>query len=149
MASRGKVDARLAGDVDVLGVCVGAARMAFPLDGLPDRAVLQDKVGGWTVVVFWQGRTRTAAAYRAVAGDALLRFEPDAIAPRTAPFRDANTRTRWSIAGRGIDGLLRGRELTWVDSIQCRWFAWSAENPRTAVHHPATPSRKGPGEKGR
>lgn len=134
LTSRGTIDGRLPVEAHVLGVRVGDATMAFPLDGLPERAVLQEKVGGWTVVVLWQGLTRTAAAYRAVQDDVLLNFQPDEIAPRTAPFRDTNTRTRWSIAGRGIDGLLRGQELTWVDSIQCRWFAWSAEHPDTLVH---------------
>ena len=61
--------------------------------------------------------------------------EADPIAADVDPFRDTNTGTRWSIAGRAIDGLLRGHELVWVDSIQCRWFAWSAEHPDTAVHH--------------
>jgi hypothetical protein len=143
IASRGETDDRLPAEAGVLGVRVGDARMAFPLDGLPDRAVLQDTVGGWTVVVFWQGRTGTATAYRAVTGGTRLRFEPDPIAPRTAPFRDVNTRTRWSIAGRGIDGLLRGEELTWVDSIQCKWFAWAAEHPDTSVHELAPPAGNG------
>jgi len=135
--SRGEVDARLPADTMVLGVEVGDAHMAFPLDGLPARAVLRDKVGGWTIAAFWYGPTHTAVAYRAVKDDVLLDFHADDVSPVTAPFKDRNTRTRWSLAGRGIDGLLRGEELTWVDGIQCRWFAWVAEHPGTAVHVPA------------
>ena len=44
------------------------------------------------------------------------------------------TGTRWTLAGRAIDGPLRGQELTWVDSIQCRWYAWSTEYPETLLH---------------
>ena len=54
--------------------------------------------------------------------------------PESAPFKDEQTGTRWSLAGRGIDGPLRGKELKWVDGIQCRWYAWSAEYPETAIY---------------
>ena len=37
-------------------------------------------------------------------------------------------------AGRGADGRLKGKELDYVDSVKCRWFAWSAEFPETAVY---------------
>jgi hypothetical protein len=132
--SRVRVDERLPAEANVLGVRVGDACMAFPVDGLPARAVLRDKVGGWTVAVFWYGPTGSAVAYRAVKGDVVLDLYADDVSPATAPFKDRNTQTRWSLAGRGIDGLLRGEELTWVDGIQCRWFAWVAEHPDTAVH---------------
>lgn len=141
--SRGDADPRLPAEAPVLGVVANGARMAFPLEGLPERAVLRDKVGGFTIVVFWYGPTASAVAFRAVKHDVLLDFHVDDIAPATAPFKDRNTSTRWSLAGRGIDGLLRGEELTWVDCIQCRWFAWAAEHPDTAVHaEPAGEAKK-------
>ena len=39
----------------------------------------------------------------------------------------------YEIAGRAIDGPLRGQELTWAKSIQCRWYAWASEYPKTSV----------------
>lgn len=137
--SRGRPDPRLPPETMVLGVRVGNACVAFPLAGLPPRAVMQDKVGDWTISVLWLAATDSATAYRAVKDGTLLALQPDPVAPDVAPFRDTNTGTRWSMAGRAIDGLLRGHELTWVDSIQCRWFAWSAEYPHTTVHQPAAP----------
>jgi hypothetical protein len=91
-------------------------------------------VGGEPVAVFWYGPTRSAAAFSPRLQDRRLTFYADEIAPETAPFMDRETGTRWSLAGRGIDGPLRGRELTWVNSIQCRWYAWAAEHPGTAVY---------------
>lgn len=137
--TRGVVDARLPAESMVLGVMVNGSPMAFPLHELPARAVLQDKVGGTSVVVFWYAPTGSAVAYRAVKNETRLDFNVDEIAPPVAPFKDKNTGTRWSLAGRGIDGMLRGDELTWVDGIQCRWFAWAAEHPQTAVHVRPTP----------
>jgi hypothetical protein len=146
-ASRGTVDARLPADAPVLGVFANGVSMAFPLAGAAERAVLQDKVGGTSVVVFVNGAARAATAFRAVRADVRLEFAVDAIAPVTAPFKDKNTNTRWSVAGRGIDGLLRGEELVWVDSVQCHWFAWVAEHPDTLVHEAAPPPAEGGAKK--
>jgi hypothetical protein len=132
--SMGQVDPRLGAMALVLGVEVGDARMAFPIDEKVERAAFQDTVGGEPVTVFWYGLTRTAVAFSRKVGDRTLDFHADEISPETAPFKDKQTGTRWTLAGRGIDYELRGKELTWVPSIQCRWYAWAAENPRTVVH---------------
>jgi hypothetical protein len=83
--------------------------------------------------VFWYGRTQSAVAFNRQLDGQTLTFYADGISPETAPIKDKETGTRWTLAGRGIDGPLRGKELDWVDSIQCRWFAWSAEYPETQV----------------
>ncbi|MSR63542.1 MAG: DUF3179 domain-containing protein [Planctomycetes bacterium] len=129
----GKPDARLAPLDEVLGVRVGEKTMAFPLAGLEARATLQATVGDWSVAVFWYEPTRTAVAWRRALEGAKLDFYGDPVSPATAPIKDRETGTRWSLAGRGIDGLLRGKELVWVDSVQCRWYAWVAEHPDTEV----------------
>ena len=40
------------------------------------------------------------------------------------------------MAGRAVDGPLRGKQLDWINSVQCRWYAWVAENPKTEIHVP-------------
>ena len=49
------------------------------------------------------------------------------------PSKIKETGTRWTLAGRGVDGPLRGKELTWVNGIQCRWYAWAADYPDTLL----------------
>ena len=51
-----------------------------------------------------------------------------------APFMDQETGSRWDIAGRAVEGELKGWTLTWLDSTQVKWFAWAAEYPETAVY---------------
>src|SRR5207249_910692 len=80
------------------------------------------------------GPTRTAVAFAAKLADHVLTFYPDGVSPETAPFKDKETGTRWTLAGRGVDGPLRGKELGLVDSVQCRWYAWAAEHPQTTLH---------------
>lgn len=132
--SMGKVDGRLQPSGMVLGVEFDGGQKAYPLDKLPARACLQDTVGKQNIAVLWYGPTRTAVAFEAAAGDQPLTFYADNGSPETAPFKDRETGTRWTLAGRAVDGPLRGTELKWINCIQCRWHAWSAEYPETQVH---------------
>lgn len=136
MTTMGDVDERLKPEASVMGVHIHDDTMAFALDDQAARACLNDSVGDTPVSVFWYGRTRSAIAFNRRLDDRVLTFYADDISPETAPIKDRETGTRWTLAGRGIDGPLRGRELQWVDSIQCRWFAWSAEFQDTKIHVP-------------
>jgi hypothetical protein len=92
------------------------------------------EAGTEPVAVFWYGPTRTSVAWSAKLEERTLTFRASESAPETAPFQDKETGTRWTLAGRGVDGPLKGKELTWVNSVQCRWYAWAAEYPDTSVH---------------
>jgi hypothetical protein len=130
----GQVDPRLQPMQSVLGVEAAGATMAFPLDESAERACYTNSVNGERVAVFWYKPTRTAIAWSTKLDQRELHFYADKISPETAPFKDKETGTRWSLAGRGIDGPLRGRELTWATSVQCKWYAWAAEYPETQIH---------------
>lgn len=132
----GTVDDRLTPLSMVLGVEAGADRKAYPLDQAVERACYRDKIGADEFAVFWYKPTQTAVAFRSKLGDRQLTLYADEISPETAPFKDKETGSRWTLAGRAVDGPLKGQELTWIPSLQCRWYAWAAENPETAVYAP-------------
>lgn len=133
--SMGKIDTRLEPMQLVMGVEVDEAAQAFPLDTTSERACHTGQIGKESVAVLWYGPTQTAVAFSAKLDDRVLSFYADDISPDTAPFKDQETGSRWTLAGRAVDGPLRGRELTWTPSIQCRWYAWSNEYPSTTIHH--------------
>jgi Protein of unknown function (DUF3179) len=139
--SMGTVDPRLPPPASVMGVEVEGQTAAFPLDGAGERACWTDTVGGETVAVFWYRPTRSAVAYNCKLDDRLLHLYADEVSPETAPFKDRETGSRWTLAGRAVDGPLKGRELAWVNSLQCRWYAWAAEHPETRVYS-STSARK-------
>jgi hypothetical protein len=133
--SMGDPDSRLDAMQSVLGVELEDRQIAFPLDEAKERTCQLAAVpGSGGVAAFWYAPTRSAIAFSTRLEDRDLTLHADGISPETAPFKDKETGTRWTLAGRGIDGPLRGRELRWVSSIHCRWFAWSAEYPRTLIH---------------
>ena len=132
----GKADGRLPPMAGVLGVEAGGAARAYPLDPASERACYTDTVNSEPVAVFWYGPTQSAVAFRASLDGRRLTFYADPVSPETAPFKDRETGTRWTLAGRGIDGPLRGRELEWVSSVQARWYAWAAEYPGASLYAP-------------
>lgn len=135
-ATLGSPDKRLPVLAPVLGVEINGQAKAFPLERLAERACLTDAVGGEPVAVFWYGPTRSAVSFSGRLKDRKLTFYADSVSPETAPFKDRETGTRWTMAGRGVDGPLRGEELNWVPGIQSRWYAWVAEFPGTTLHEP-------------
>lgn len=132
-------DPRLSRLDPVLGAEGKQSQVAFPLKDLPARQVIPTELDGQPVAMFWYGKTETAVLFETTVNGRELSFYADDISPETAPFKDRETGTRWTLAGRAVDGPLRGTELRWVDSVQCRWFAWSNEYPETRIIQPKTP----------
>lgn len=136
LARIGPTDKRLPATDFVIGLESDSDPLAISLKDLGDRACLRVTVDQRNIAVFWYGFTHSAVAFAAELDGSPLTFYADAISPETAPFKDRETGTRWTLAGRGVDGPHRGRELTWIPSVQCRWFAWSHEFPQTRLRIP-------------
>ena len=133
LESIGDVDQRLEKFSMVIGIEGEKEQTALTLENLGDRNCRMTKVDGKPIAVFWYGPTKTAVAFVPEVNGQQLTFYADGISPETAPFKDHQTGTRWTLAGRGIDGKLRGSELKWAPSIACKWYAWSHEYPKTKV----------------
>ena len=127
-------DSRLGKLEPVIGIEGSKSRLAVSLKDLPARQVINVSVDAKPVSVFWYQKTQTAVAFHSILEGRKLTFYADEISPETAPFKDKETGTRWTLAGRGVDGPLKGKELDWVDSVQCRWYAWSTDYPESKIH---------------
>lgn len=136
--TRAPADRRLPESTEVLGVTAGGIWKAYPLQALPkEGGVIRDKLGDQDVAIFWFPSTGTAAAYATRVDDAdateSVKLEFDAAEP-AAPFVDRASGSRFGVEGRAVSGPLKGKTLTWIDSVQCKWFAWAAEHPTTEIH---------------
>ncbi len=137
LSTRGPVDPRLSPETEVLGVSLNGRARAYTVAALRDAAgVLADELAGERLVVLWNEATGTAAAYSPeVDGtdppqSVILRRDA---AGEQAPFVDDETRSRWGVEGRAVEGPLKGKTLRWLPAVQCRWFAWAAEYPQTEL----------------
>jgi hypothetical protein len=148
-ASRGPADRRLPDEERVLGVWDGKLAWAWPLRQSGEE--IQVKEFGAAErpgVLLWYGPTKTATAYAAVAEKlkptARLGYKGDRLEARKvklavgradspAPFVDQETESTFDIAGRCVEGPLKGWTLEPLDAVQVKWFAWAAEYPKTAI----------------
>ena len=133
----GEVDPRLKPTANVLGVEIDGHTKAYPIDDVGQRECFNDSLADQSITVFWFQPTHTGVAFNRELDGRALTFYADAISPESAPIKDRETGTRWTLAGRGIDGPLRGKELRWVSGVQCHWYAWAAEYPKTELHDPS------------
>jgi hypothetical protein len=140
LKSRGPADKRLPANTHVLGVALGKQQRVYTLDRMELEGLIRDEIDGKSVAVLWFHPTRTAAAYLCEASPP----KKEAGTPRRVtlrldrkgkdtPFVDRETGSRWDIAGRAVEGELKGWTLGWVDSTQVKWFAWAAEYPQTTI----------------
>jgi hypothetical protein len=145
---KGEVDGRLAAVERVIGVESAGEFTAFPYFRLRDEsvanvAVVNARVGGKAVTVFWRKGTNSAlgnpdiAAARDVGsaagfsrrvGGRTLTFEA-----RAGRIEDIQTGSEWNLFGQALKGRLRGERLVPVDAIDSFWFDWAAFHPDTEI----------------
>lgn len=106
--------------------------IAFPfhaMDARGERWVAEFDYGGEAAAVFWDRSRFAAVAVRPVAGGRRLAFrvEEDAIV-------DAETGSRWSVAGVATEGALAGERLAIIpEAYVAFWLAWAGFHPGTQL----------------
>jgi hypothetical protein len=135
--TRSKPDSRLPAETVVAGLWLEGSARAYPLSATDKTRILSDRVHGQDVVVLWHLPTHAAAIYvpqvEGTEPPQPVKLSVDDHRP-DAPFVDHQTRSHWGVEGRAVDGPLKGKTLRWLDSVQCKWFAWAAEYPKTDVY---------------
>jgi hypothetical protein len=147
-AFRDEPDDRLPATARVLGIARAGDVVAFPYevvsaDAVNGSAVVESKVAGERVVVFWKAGTASAldtrdisqgrdvgaiAAYRPEANGRALTFEVG-----EEGIVDRETGSTWSILGVALAGPLAGERLVPELAIDSLWFDWAAFHPETRI----------------
>ena len=131
----GDVDSRLEPLTLVMGLEGKTTQKAYTAQRFA-RASVHDRRTGWgangRVLVCSYGHRRGISQHaRRSPADVLCERM---LSPESAPFKDKETGSRWTVVGRSVDGPLKGKQLDWIDSIQSRWYAWAANYPETAIY---------------
>ncbi|MGH2740486.1 MAG: DUF3179 domain-containing protein [Actinomycetota bacterium] len=152
---RGNIDDRLNPIERVVGIEQSKQVVAFPYSILSDgfraeAGVVQDRVGGREVAVFWRAGVASAldspeiALGRDVGSSGV--FVPEAngrrlnFRVRDGEIVDRETSSVWSLGGLAVSGPLEGEQLEPVAHINAFWFAWQAYHPDTHISR-ADPAR--------
>lgn len=139
----GEVDGRLAGKERVIGIRDGGLGVAVRTTELAEAGVVEVELGERDLVVWLQPGTASALDDATVSGGrdvgATGVFEPVVEGRRLTfsrtddGFVDDQTRSRWDVLGRAVDGPLRGTNLEAYPHVDTFWFAWAAFLPDTEV----------------
>lgn len=130
----------------VLTVDINDEAIAYPYDVLREANIINDRVGSEDIVVIWAEGTASALDTRnipdgqevgsAVAYSRLLDDMTLTFLFVDGKFRDEQTNSEWNILGQAVAGVLKGRQLSPVVSINHFWFSWAAFKPETRIYQP-------------
>lgn len=125
-------DPRLALSDLLLGVRVGDAARAYPLERLAKTGgVVEETVEGVPLTVWFDAPSRTAVAYHARVGDRVRSFHR-----RPEGFVEQETGSRFTLTGRAVDGPLAGTQLQRPTSCLAEWYGWYPHHPHTSLWGP-------------
>jgi len=128
-------DDRLKAYTKVIGLTVGDASRAFPLDALDRVRVVNGELGGQPILVVHQPKSDTTTAFVARANGMRLTFE--AANAGATELIDRETRSRWDAYGTCTSGKLKGIQLEMLIMEPEYWFAWSEFHPKTTIFDPS------------
>jgi hypothetical protein len=113
----------------VLGLLARDRAVAYPLNRIEERGLVEDEVDGVPVLLVVSDRQAlSASVFSRVFNGRVLTFR---LAGRG--LVDRETGTRWSLDGEGVAGALAGRRLDLIPATTSYWFAWRAVHPETIV----------------
>jgi hypothetical protein len=125
-------DDRLKAYTKVIGLTVGDASRAFPLDALDQSRVVNEELGGTPILVVHQPKSDTTTAFVARANGTRLTFAE--ANPSAAALVDRETQSRWTPYGECTSGKLKGSRLEALIMEPEYWFAWSEFHPGTTIY---------------
>jgi hypothetical protein len=134
--TRRDLDTRLDAEERVFALAAQGASKVWPLKAFGKRPEIRSTtLGSENCVILWDGRTRTAAAYAPESDEPKAEKVTLAVDASDAdsPWVDKETGSRWSIAGRAVSGPRKGQTLRWLPGVMVKWYAWSAEYPKTSI----------------
>jgi hypothetical protein len=127
-------DDRLKAYAKIIGLTVGGASRAFPLDALSRVRVVNEALAGQPILVVHQPKSDTTTAFVARANGMRLTFE-EANTGATE-LLDRETRSRWDAYGACTSGKLKGTQLEMLIMEPEYWFAWAEFHPNTTIFEP-------------
>jgi hypothetical protein len=125
-------DDRLKPKTMILGVDVGGASKAFPLEALRRERVVNDTLGGKPILIVHQPASDTTTAFVARAGGRTLTFA--AANEGATELTDRETKSRWTPYGECVSGTLKGSALEAIILEPEYWFAWSEFHRDTGIY---------------
>ncbi len=139
----GELDGRLLPMERVVALSLNGIDVAYPYGVLSEAGVIQDRLDGREVVVFYQFGTSSALGDAVIAqgadvGAAAV-YDPEldgrrlTFSRQDGEFVDQETGSTWNLLGEATAGPSAGVQLSPVVHGNHFWFAWAAFKPETVI----------------
>lgn len=116
----------------VVGITLGGASRAYPMEDLRKQAPVLDTLGGVPLLLLVEQDGVSVRAFRReVEGKTLELFQKAGSTP--PELLDAETGSVWDFSGRAVAGPLAGKSLERVQTLKDYWFDWKQYNPDSGV----------------
>jgi len=125
------VDDRLFAKDIVTGLTIDGNSKAYPHEELVKTVIVNDELGGQSIVVIWNPDLEDASIFSRVINGQVLNFEYDNI---NKTMLDDETGSNWSLAGMATAGQMAGKQLSQIPAFRSFWFAWVAFYPETELY---------------
>jgi len=112
----------------VIGVKYNHSEKAYDWNKLVKEKIIQDSVAGMPLIIAVEKDTASFHVYDRRVNGSTLTFQPG---DNNDLLTDQNTNSRWNMDGVCIDGPLKGKKMTAVQSYQEFWHSWSTFHPNT------------------
>ncbi|MDX2306604.1 MAG: DUF3179 domain-containing (seleno)protein, partial [Hyphomicrobium sp.] len=126
----------------VFGVEIDGDYCAYPVERMRRTPVVNDRVGGREITVFYDAAHDIGQVFLRRVGDQILSFEKaagDAAKGESLTVKDRETGSTWNVSGLALEGPLQGQRLAPAPHWnQLFWFSWAAFKPGTRVYEEAT-----------
>lgn len=113
----------------VYGVVVEGRSRAYPIDRMRRHPVVAEVVAGVPATIWFDPKSRSAAAFDARIGDVTCSFRMRG----PGVLEDERTGSRFNMEGECTAGDLAGARLTPLFGLLAEWFAWYPHHPRTTI----------------
>jgi Protein of unknown function (DUF3179) len=127
-------DPRLLPHKLIIGLEVGDAQRAYPVELIHENLVINDEVAASPVLIVYEPSTDTITAFSRLVKGRTLEFKLGGKGEVT----DSATGSEWNSEGLCVRGALKGLNLKRLTPLLSFWFAWAEFHPATSVYQPST-----------
>ncbi len=117
----------------VVGVSLGNASKAYPLDVLAKQSPVVDEIGGAPIVLMVARDGKSVRAFESVVDGRTLEILQKTDSSDLL-FVDTQTGSEWDFSGKAIRGQMSGRQLRQISVLKDYWFDWKNYHPATTIY---------------
>jgi len=135
---------KIQGSTAIIGVVVNDTPVAYPLDVVIPRHIINDTIGDLAIVVSYCAICRSALIFNAQVDGKALYLKVSAVWRRNMLMIDNQTKSLWQQAtGECIYGKLKGKKMELLSGENTTWESWLKKYPNSEYAHKCIEARKG------